>query len=226
MEALAYEFRWSVIGDSLPGLLTGLKWTLLISGIAIGGSVLVGVVGGAIRAHRIRGLDQLVAMYVEVFRNTPLLVQIFFWFFALPELGLRLRGFTVAWVALTAWGGAFNIENFRAGFEAVGATHREGGRALGMRPLDIFTLITLPMGIRIAIPSVTNILISVLKSSSLMAAIGFPELTEKVVNIVSLSFRVFEMFFVLAVVYLGLVWMLSGLLRFAENRLAIPGQGG
>ena len=225
MEAINYEFQWRVIANNLPALLSGLRWTLIISAIGIVGSLLVGLVGGAIRAHRIPGAHQALAAYIEAIRNTPLLVQIFFLFFALPEIGLKLGGFTVAWLSLTLWGSAYQIENFRAGFEAVSPAYREGGRALGMSTFDVFFLITLPMGVRIALPSLTNISISVLKNSAFMVAIGFPELTERVVDIVSLSFRVFEMFFVLAVVYLALVWGLSALMRLAEARFAIPEQG-
>ena len=74
---------------------------------------------GAARAHRIPVLSQLTAVYVEVIRNTPILVQIFMLFFALPQVGIRLNAFTAAWLSVTIWGGAFNSENFRAGFEAV-----------------------------------------------------------------------------------------------------------
>ena len=85
---------------------------------------------GAARAHRIPVVSQLAAVYVEVIRNTPILVQIFFLYYGLPQFGIRLDAFTVAWLSVTIWGGAFNTENFRAGFEAVPPLPR-GGLALG-----------------------------------------------------------------------------------------------
>ena len=78
-------------------------------------------------------VSQLAAVYVEVIRNTPILVQIFMLYFALPQVGIRLDAFTVAWLSVTIWGGAFNTENFRAGFEAVPVRYREAGAALGFR---------------------------------------------------------------------------------------------
>ena len=93
--------------------------TLKVSAIAIAGSFAIGLVLGAARAHRIPVVSQLTAVYVEVIRNTPILVQIFMIFYGLPQLGIRFDPFTVAWLSVTLWGGAFNSENFRAGFGAV-----------------------------------------------------------------------------------------------------------
>ena len=101
------------------------------------------------------------------------------------------------------WGGAFNTENFRAGFEAVPTRFREAGYALGFAPLKTFLNVTLPIGGRIALPSSINTYISVLKNTSLLLVIGYAELTNVANNIQSLTFRTFEMFTVLAVVYLA-----------------------
>ena len=103
-----------------------------------------------------RSLNQLAAIYVEVIRNTPILVQIFFLYYGLPVLGIQLELFTVAWLSITIWGGAFMTENFRAGFEAVPARLREAGYALGFTPLKAFLNVTLPIGGRIALPSTIN----------------------------------------------------------------------
>ena len=99
------------------------------------GAFVIGLVLGAARAHRIPVVSQLAAVYVEVIRNTPILVQIFFLFFGLPSVGITLDAFTVAWLSVTIWGGAFNTENFRAGFEAVlvRATARRAPRSASAR---------------------------------------------------------------------------------------------
>ena len=122
-------------------------------------------------------MSQVAAVYVEVIRNTPILVQIFMLYFALPQVGIRLEAFTVAWLAVTIWGGAFNTENFRAGFEAVPARYREAGARWGSRALATFVNITLPIGGRIALPSSINTYISVVKNTSLMYVIAYPEIT-------------------------------------------------
>src|ERR687883_784436 len=113
---LAVTFDWSFVTDNAGELAHGLGQTLELSAIAIAGSFVVGAVLGAARAHRIPVVSQLAAAYVELIRNTPLLVQIFFLFFGLPQLGVRLQPETVGWLSLIIWGGAFNTENFRAGF--------------------------------------------------------------------------------------------------------------
>jgi len=207
---------------ALPDLWAGLRWTLAVSAIGIAGSLVLGLAGGAVRAARIPIFGGAVGLYVEFFRNTPLLIQVFFLYFALPELHVTLSAFTVAWLALVLWGGAYNVENFRAGFQAVNPGYQEAARALGLSAWATFAAVILPIGLRTAVPSLTNTCISVLKNSSYMIAISFPELTATAINIVSTSFRVFEMFAAIAVIYLGLVWVLSALMAVVERRLALP----
>jgi polar amino acid transport system permease protein len=215
-------FEWSVIWDNRGLFWDGFKNTMKASVVGILLAYLIGLVLGAVRAHRIPVLNQLAASYVEIIRNTPILVQIFFLFYGLPVLGIHLGIFTVAWLSITIWGGAFMTENFRAGFEAVPARLREAGYALGFTPLRAFLNVTLPIGGRIALPSTINTSISVLKNTSLLLIIGYPELTYVANNIQSITFRTFEMFTALAVYYLAIVWTLSALIRFLERRLALP----
>jgi polar amino acid transport system permease protein len=220
---LAYTFEWSFIWENRQELFDGLVNTLKISALAIAGAYAIGIVLGAARAHRIPVVSQLTAAYVEFIRNTPILVQLFFVFFGLPQLGLRLDQFTVAWLWVMVWGGAFNAENFRAGFEAVPYRYREAGLALGFGRIANFVHVTLPIGGRIALPSTINSSISVLKNTAIVGvAIGYAELTYVAYNILAVTFRTFEMFFVLGVVYLAIVWALSALIRLLEARLALP----
>ena len=220
---LAVTFRLGEYLEEYGGeLLAGLGRTLYVSAIAIVGAFFIGLLLGAARAHRIPVVSQLAAAYVEVMRNTPILVQIFFIFYGLPELGIRLNSFTVAWLAVMIWGGAFNTENFRAGFEAVPYRYREAGLALGFSRLATFANVTLPIGGRIALPSSINTYISVLKNTALMYVISYPELTTTAYQINNLTLSTLETFGTLAVIYLALVWTLSGLIRFVESRLALP----
>jgi polar amino acid transport system permease protein len=216
---------WHFIREHLPDFWQGLKNTLKVASIGIGGSLVIGVLLGAARAHRIPVISQLAAVYVEVIRNTPILVQIFFIAFGLPELPyhpIRLDAFTTAWLSVMIWGGAFNTENFRAGFEAVPARFREAARALGFGRVQAFLNVTLPIGGRIALPSSINTYISVLKNTSLLTAVGYAELTSVGYNLESETFRATEIFIVLGVVYLVVVWTLSALIRLLEARLALP----
>jgi His/Glu/Gln/Arg/opine family amino acid ABC transporter permease subunit len=235
---LLASFEWSAIWDNRIALLKGLRLTLEVSLIGIVLATGVGLVLGALRAHRIPVLSQLAGLYVEFIRNTPILVQIFFLFFALPTVhdihlfvvdihvgtALRFSSYETAWLAVAIWGGAFNTENFRAGFEAVPYRYREAGLALGFSRLATFFRVTLPIGGRIALPSTINTHISVLKNTSLMTAIGFGELTTTSRSISAANFRDVEMLATVAVTYLAVVWTLSALVRLLEGHLAIPEQ--
>jgi His/Glu/Gln/Arg/opine family amino acid ABC transporter permease subunit len=215
-------YDWTFIWDYRHEFWDGFKHTMKAGVIGILAAYTVGLVLGAVRAHRIPILNQLAAIYVEVIRNTPILVQMFFLWFVPPALGIQIELFTLAWLSLTIWGGAFMTENFRAGFEAVPARLREAGYALGFGPVKNFLNVTLPIGGRIALPSTINTCISVLKNTSLLFYFGYAELTYVANNTQSLTFKVFEAFTALAVAYLLIVWTLSALIRFLERRLALP----
>jgi His/Glu/Gln/Arg/opine family amino acid ABC transporter permease subunit len=210
------------VRENFDALVDALGRTLGVAAIAIVGAFVIGAVLGAARAHRIPVVSQLSAVYVEVIRNTPILVQIFMYFFALPQVGIRLSPFTVAWLSVMVWGGAFNIENFRAGFEAVPFRYREAALALGFGRFKTFLNVTLPIGGRIALPSSINTYIAVFKNTALLYVISYPELTKTVYDIQASNLQTLEAFFVLAVVYLTLVWALSALIRLLESHLALP----
>ncbi len=221
MLAATYDV-WGFVSENRDELVQAFVNTLEVSAIAILGSYAIGIVLGAARAHRIPVVSQLAAVYVEVIRNTPILVQIFMLFYGLPQLGIVLDQFTTAWLAVTIWGGAFHTENFRAGFSAVSHRHREAALALGFRRLPAFLNVTLPIGGRIALPSSINTAISVVKNTSLMYVIGYPELTTTALNISNLTLETTEALTVLGIVYLTIVWSLSAAIRLLEGRLALP----
>jgi His/Glu/Gln/Arg/opine family amino acid ABC transporter permease subunit len=213
---------WAFVSENWRELLDAFVNTLKVSLIAIAGAFVIGIVLGAARAYRIPVVSQLAAVYVEIIRNTPILVQIFMLYFALPQAGIRLNAFTAAWLAVMLWGGAFNTENFRAGFEAVPTRYREAAQALGFGSIGTFLNVTLPIGGRISLPSSINTYISIVKNTSLMYVIGYPELTTTAINIANLTLETLEALTVLAVGYLTLVWSLSAAIRLLESRLALP----
>ena len=222
MDLVAAYDLWAFVSENWRELLDALLNTLKVSLIAIAGAFAIGLVLGAARAHRIPVVSQVTAVYVEVFRNTPILVQIFVHFYGLPQFGIVFDPFTVAWLSVMLWGGAFNSENFRAGFEAVPERYREAGLALGFGRFATFLNVTLPIGGRISLPSSINTYISVVKNTSLMYVIGYPELTTTAINIANLTLETLEALTVLGIVYLTLVWGLSASIRLLESRLALP----
>jgi polar amino acid transport system permease protein len=222
---LLAAFDWGFIWDHRQEFVDGAYATIKVSAIGIVGAFLIGVVFGAARAHRIPVASQLAACYVELIRNTPLLVQVFLLYFGLPQIGIRLTAFEAAWIAVTIWGGAFSIENFRAGFGAVSAGYREAAYALGFGNLRTFLNVTLPIGGRIALPASINTFVAILKNTAILGpAIGFSELTNQAYSLESTYFKPLEVYLVLAVVYLVIVWALSIAIRALESRLALPGR--
>ena len=219
--AVTYDL-WSFVSENRAELWQAFLNTLKVSALAIVGASLIGITLGAARANRIPVISQLGAVYVEIVRNTPILLQIFMVFYALPQFGILLNQFTVAVLTVMIWGGGFNTENFRAGFEAVPFRYREAGAALGFGRVGTFVNITLPIGSRIALPSSINTYISVVKNTSLMYVIGYEELTTTATNIAALSLETLESLTVLGVVYLTLVWSLSFGIRKLETKLALP----
>ena len=227
MGALAVSFDWSFVADNADELFAGLRRTLLVSGIAIAGAFVIGLVLGAARAHRVPVVSQVAAAYVEVIRNTPILVQIFFLYFGLtqeigPWPGIRLEAFTVAWLAIMIWGGAFNTENFRAGFEAVHIGQREAALAVGMTPGMTFREIILPQTWRVTLPPIGNYAVQLVKDTSLVAAIAAPEIMFTARNLVVNTFQTTLVYGIAAALYLAICIPLSRAIRRLERRMAIP----
>lgn len=202
-----------------PALWHGLLVTLAVSGAALVLSLALGVVGAAARDLRVPVVSTVIAGYVELVRNTPLLVQVFFIVYGLPAVGVRLSLFWSGVAALGLWAGAFQVENIRGGLSTVGKGLREAGGALGLRPVAVLLLIALPLALRSSIPAMLNTAISMLKNSAFLQAIGLMELTFVAVDRISMDFRTLEMFTALLVVYVGLVLLLSLAVGVLERRM-------
>lgn len=216
------EFDFAYLTVQWPALMRGLWLTIQVSALSIVLSILVGVLGAAARVLQVPVLDKLVVGYVEFIRNTPLLAQLFFIFYGLPGLGLKLSLFWSGVLCLTVWAGAYQIENVRGGLETVGKGLREAAFSLGLSPWRFFRLVAAPMAIRVGLPSMLNTSISLLKNSSYLQAIGLAELTYVAIDRISMDFRTIEMFAAICVIYLVLVLALSFLASRLEYRLNAP----
>jgi polar amino acid transport system permease protein len=216
------EFDFAYLTEQWPALMRGLWLTVQVSALSIVLSILVGVLGAAVRVLQVPVLDKLVVGYVEFIRNTPLLAQLFFIFYGLPGLGLRLSLFWSGVLCLTVWAGAYQIENVRGGIETVGKGLREAAFSLGLSPWRFFRLVAAPMAIRVGLPSMLNTSISLLKNSSYLQAIGLAELTYVAIDRISMDFRTIEMFAAICVIYLLLVLTLSFFASRLECRLNAP----
>jgi polar amino acid transport system permease protein len=203
------EFDFNYLMMQWPALLDGVLMTLRVSLLAISCSLLIGILGGAVRSFRIPVLSQVVVLYVELIRNTPILVQLFFIFYGLPAIGLELSLFWSGVVCLSLWAGAYQVENIRGGLATVEQKMREASMALSLKPHQYFYLVALPIAFRTSLPAVLNTAISLLKNSSYLQAIGLAELTFVAVDRIATDFRAIEMFSAICVMYLILVAVLS-----------------
>ena len=217
-----YEFDWSYIWDSRLPLLHGLGVTLEVSAIGIALAIIVGVAGAFVRHFAIRGFSQVVAGYVGLIRNTPILAQLFFIFYGLPELGLKPSPFWSGVLMLTLWGGAYNVESMRGALASVDQGLREAAYSLGLKRGQYFRFIAIPIALRLALPTVLNTAISMLKNSALLQTIGLAELTFVAVDRVSLSYRTLEMFGTIGAIYLALGLGLAAAVSRLEQRLHRP----
>jgi len=212
----AYAFEWSAVWRGLPYLLQGAGLTVLISGVAMVLAAALGLALAVATQTAGRLVRGLVDAYVELFRNTPLLIQIFIVYFGLPQLGLRLSPFLSGLGALVLYAAAYNAEIFRAGLEAVPKGQHEAALSGGLSPAQALRFVIVPQAVRIAF------LVSLLKNSSLVSTIGMVELMFVANDISFNNFRTFEIYGAAALVYVLLVLALTRVLRVAETRMARP----
>ena len=215
----AYGFEWAAIARGLPYLLEGAGLTVAISSVAMVLALVLGLALAAISQAPGPVARRLVAAYVEVFRNTPLLIQIFIVYFGLPQLGVKLSPFLSGLAALVLYAAAYNTEIFRAGLEAVPHGQFEAARSAGLGELQILRYVILPQAVRICFPALGNNLVSLVKNSSLVSTIGMVELMFVANDISFNNFRTFEIYGTAAVMYVVIVLALTRLLRAAEGRL-------
>jgi His/Glu/Gln/Arg/opine family amino acid ABC transporter permease subunit len=211
-------FSWSAVVQGLPYLLEGAGLTIGISTVAMVLATGLGLVLAALCQVPGPFARRLVAAYVEVFRNTPLLIQIFIVYFGLPQLGLKLSPFLSGLSALVLYAAAYNTEIFRAGLEAVPRGQLEAARSLGLSGAQTLGWIAVPQAVRISFPALGNNLVSLVKNSSLVSAIGMVELMFVANDISFNNFRTFEIYGTTAVIYVVIVLALTRLLQTAERR--------
>lgn len=210
-------FLWR-IAETLS---TGLYLTLLLSIMAIILSALWGVplLMGLLSRSRI--VNHITTAYIEVVRNTPVLVQMFFIFFGSGSLGYPLSGFTTGLLAMVLQNGAYMAEIYRGGIQSVPGRQAEAGLAIGLTPARTFRIIVLPQALRKVIPPMSNQGILIIKDTSLVATISVAEITFQARLLADRTAAVFEIFFVLAVFYIVLTAIFSGVMRVVERQMRV-----
>jgi polar amino acid transport system permease protein len=215
---VGYEFDFSAIADNVGLLLYGAGVTLALTAIAATCGIALSVAGAATSRWGVGRARDAITAYVELIRNTPFIVQLFFIFFGLPSIGLRLTAFQAAVLAMTVNLTAYCIEIVRAGIEAVPAGQREAGLALGLRPVLIFFKIVLPQALANIFPALVSQIIITMLESAVVSQIAVTDLTHVADFIQSRTYRAFETYFAITLVYLRMAVSLRWLLGRAGRR--------
>jgi polar amino acid transport system permease protein len=204
-----YTFDFSWLRGSLPMLWNGLQATLLFTGIACVLGSALGIVGAIGRNSTNFAFRTASTVYVESIRNTPLLAQAFLIYFGLPAVGISLTPMVAAVVALTINCGAYTAEIFRSGFEAIKKSQHEAGASLNLSRSQIFLHIVLPQAFRNVYPALSSQFILILMASSITSQISAEEVSAAANQIQSTTFRGFEVYLVVSLVYLAIVLVMK-----------------
>ena len=229
-----YQFNWSVLwsGQSGGWLLHGLLLTLAISVLAWVLAAVLGIVSGAMRTVPWKPLRVIATFYVEFFRNVPLLVWMFFWYFGVPPLLPRVvqdwlfnhsAEFWAGMFALGVYHGARMSEIIRAGILSIPRTQFEAAVAMGLTTFQVYRLVIVPIALRLIVPPATNDSLNLLKNSSVALTISVAELTFQARQVETYTAKAIEAFTAGTVIYLVLCLGIAAIMTRVERRFAIPG---
>lgn len=213
---------WGLIVRSLPALGQGAVTTLTLTVISIGVGIVLGTVMGLMRLTRIRVIAAFASLYVWFFRGTPLLIQLFLIYYAMPPLlGITLDRWQAGIIALSLNSAAYIAEIVRAGIQSIDVGQTEAAHALGLTKLQTSWFIILPQAFRRIIPPLGNEFILLLKDSSLVSVIALEELLRAGQLIVTRTFKPVEIYAVIAIIYLIMTTAISVLVTLTERKLGI-----
>nr|WP_307991322.1 amino acid ABC transporter permease [uncultured Niameybacter sp.] len=205
--------------ESLPLYIEAMKVTLWLALWGIVLSIIIGFVCGLIKYYKIKGLSFIVGIYIELSRNTPLLIQLFFLYYGLPKVGIKMSAESCAIVGLAFLGGSYMAESFRAGLEAVSKVQIESGLSIGLNHKQLIQYVILPQAFSVAVPSLGANSIFLLKETSIVGAIAIGDLMFVAKDLIGMYYNTFEALTLLVLFYLILLLPLSLLLTRLERRL-------
>ncbi len=206
-----------------PDLLQGVVTTIELTLVALTLGVLIGLPAALARVYGGNWLRRIAVAYIELFRGTPLLVQLFVVYYGLPDLGLTLSRLAAAFVTLGLNSGAYQAEYFRGAIQAVGSGQMTAARAIGMTKMQAIRYIILPQALRLAIPAWSNEAISMVKYTSVVFLIAVPDLMGKAKILAGRYFNPIEIYLTVALMYIILVAIATWIMRNVERSLETPG---
>lgn len=215
-----YNFDWNVVVNALPRMLEGLGITLQITVITIAISMILAIPVAVARMSKIEVIRWTAQGYIEIFRCTPLLVQLFWIFYALPALtGVTLPGYTSAVIALTANLTAFMAETYRSGFQSVPVEQVEAGRMLQLNRIQQLRYIIVPQAMRQQLPVILSLNISLFKDTALVSTIAVADLMFLANTISAQNYRALEIFTLAAFIYFAIAFPVSLITSAIERRM-------
>lgn len=215
----AYHWDWHFVRQSLPYLWGGVVTTLEVCGVAAALTIPISLLGAALRGSRLWPLRALGSLYVDVFRSTPFLVQLIWFYFVLPStLNFPITGFQAAVVSLALYIGAYQTEVVRTGIESLPAGQREAGLALGMRGGQVYRRVILPQAASRMIPPSLSMLIILIKESAVVSAVSVTDLMWRSGAVASRSYRSVEPLTFAGLAYVAMILPLAFLARHLHHR--------
>jgi len=210
--------NWQYIYSVMPQFASAMVTTLKISIISIILAILVGLICSILITYRVRVFDKIVKIYIELSRNTPLLIQLFFLYYGLPKLGIKIDGFSCGVIGLTFLGGSYMAEAFRAGLQAVAKGQIDSGESIGLNPLQVFQYVIFPQALAISIPAIGANCLFLIKESSVVSAIAVVELLFVTKDLIGMDYKTTEALFLLIMSYLIILLPVSILTSYLEYR--------
>ena len=211
--------NFNVIFDYMPMYTKAFLLTIKIGWIGIALSVGIGIVAAFILHFKIPVLSPIIKAYVELFRNTPLLVQLFFIYFGLPKIGISISADVCGAVGLGLLGGSYMAESFRSGLEAVAPSQTESALAPGMNRLQLFRFVILPQALSISVPAIVANIIFLLKETSVFSAISLMDLMFTAKDLIGLYYNTTECLVLLVVFYIIMLLPVSVLGSLIEHKV-------
>ncbi|MDH0562414.1 amino acid ABC transporter permease [Acinetobacter courvalinii] len=209
---------WQYIQSVLPQFYAATLMTLKISFIGIVLSILLGLICSIISSYQVRILNKIVKIYIEVSRNTPLLIQLFFLYYGLPKIGIKLDGFSCGVIGLTFLGGSYMAEAFRAGLQSVAQGQIDSARSVGLNAVQVFQYVVFPQALSLSIPAIGANCLFLIKESSVLSAIAVVELLFVTKDLIGMDYKTTEALFLLIVAYLMILLPVSALTSYLEYR--------
>lgn len=212
---------WELFTTHSDLIWLGLKTTLLASFIALFASLIIGTVMAVLQVSPLKILKKLATIYVDFFRNIPLLIIVMFFFVVAPLYGFHFDGFTAGTLGLTLYTSAFIADTVRAGIEGIPKGQMEAGRSTGLGYVAVMWYIVLPQAFKIVIPPLGNQFINLVKNSSILAMVTGVDLMYQGDLIASTTFHTIETYTMIGLIYLCITLPVSYLMKYIENRLAL-----